>query len=145
MFIISAHSWAIEQKFKKSLKVCIKEDLFILYQRPVVYKKTRFFLILSKNRRVELKKRPHFRFPNWLRPMEILWGQRLRYYSSSFARKNHYTCRRRQNAYCVVIYARKYRPFFSLAGLARLARLLSKVLQIARPKFCKTFEMYSAD
>ena len=127
------------------------------------------------------KKRPHFRFPNWLRPMEILWGQRLRYYSSSFACKNLYIlavykCEKRAfQSYNPVLFwyifltweiysqvseahwiwaeyfmvfftwqaarRRKYRPFFSLAGLARLARLLSKVLQIARPKFCKTFEM----
>ena len=39
-----------EQKFKKFLNVCINEDLFIVFQRPAIYKKPRFFLVLLKSR-----------------------------------------------------------------------------------------------
>ena len=36
-----------EQKFKKFLKVCINEDLFIVFQRPAIYKKNLVFSCLK--------------------------------------------------------------------------------------------------
>ena len=46
IFSLSQPIVELEQQFKKFLKDCIKMDLFIVYQRPAIYKKPRFFLVL---------------------------------------------------------------------------------------------------
>ena len=45
----------LEQQFKKFLKDCIKMNLLIVYQRPAIYKKTRFFLVFSETQLTGLR------------------------------------------------------------------------------------------